>query len=98
VLNPTLRAAAALPRLRKSTASPIRNGAYLIFSKEKECMAMPHKQQETKEAPGKSQGKMTVEEAGHKGGQRVKELVEEGKETEQKKEGRGSGTEKGHSK
>jgi hypothetical protein len=30
----------------------------------------------------KEKGKMTVEEAGHKGGQRVKELVEEGKREE----------------
>ena len=28
-------------------------------------------------------GDMTVEEAGHKGGQRVKELVEEGKERDE---------------
>jgi hypothetical protein len=27
-------------------------------------------------------GKMTVDEAGHKGGQRTKELIEEGKEKE----------------
>ncbi len=27
-------------------------------------------------------GSMTVEEAGHKGGQRVKELIEEGKQAE----------------
>jgi hypothetical protein len=33
-------------------------------------------------------GDMTVREAGHKGGQRVRELVEEGKESE---DGRGSG-------
>lgn len=31
----------------------------------------------------KNKGKMTVEEAGHKGGQRVKKLVEEGKEFEE---------------
>jgi len=29
-------------------------------------------------------GKMTVEEAGHKGGERVKELIEEGEELEEK--------------
>jgi hypothetical protein len=33
-------------------------------------------------------GKMTVEEAGHLGGQRVRELVQEGKERE-KEEGKG---------
>lgn len=37
---------------------------------------------------GNEKGDMTVREAGHKGGQRVRELVEEGKESE---DGRGSG-------
>lgn len=32
----------------------------------------------------KSQGTMTVAEAGHKGGQRERELVEEGHKTEEK--------------
>jgi|GEM_PF-1249023 len=36
-------------------------------------------------------GKMTVEEAGHLGGQRVRELVQEGKEME-REEGKGSET------
>jgi hypothetical protein len=30
-------------------------------------------------------GKMTVEEAGHKGGQKVRRLIEEGKKFEEKK-------------
>jgi len=38
------------------------------------------------EARGRSEregkGSMTVEEAGHKGGQRVRELIEEGKQAE----------------
>lgn len=41
-------------------------------------------------AKNKSRGKMTVEEAGHKGGQRVSELVKEGKEKERGEEGRTS--------
>lgn len=36
-----------------------------------------------REQPGEEfKGEMTVSEAGHKGGERVKELVEEGKEQE----------------
>jgi hypothetical protein len=46
---------------------------------------MPQKQAET-EKPPVLHGQMTVEEAGrlggHKGGQRVKQLIEEGKEAE----------------
>ena len=46
---------------------------------------MPQKQTETGKEPGRH-GQMTVEEAGrlggHKGGQRVKQLIEEGKEAE----------------
>jgi hypothetical protein len=46
---------------------------------------MPQKQTET-EKPPVLHGQMTVEEAGrlggHKGGQRVKQLIEEGKEAE----------------
>ncbi len=38
-----------------------------------------------KEEPRREvKGTMTVQEAGHKGGQRVKELIEEGKEAEGK--------------
>jgi hypothetical protein len=36
----------------------------------------------------KGTGKMTVEEAGHKGGQKVKKLIEEGERMEEKKEER----------
>jgi hypothetical protein len=39
----------------------------------------------TREKEGK--GSMTVEEAGHKGGQRVRELIEEGKKAEGDTEG-----------
>ncbi len=37
---------------------------------------------EDRTTPSSGSGEMTVEEAGHKGGQRVRELVEEGKEKE----------------
>lgn len=37
-----------------------------------------HEEQEAR----RSQGQMTVEEAGHLGGQRVRELIQEGKEAE----------------
>jgi hypothetical protein len=40
------------------------------------------KPQATQTREGESKGKMTVEEAGEKGGQRVRELVEEGKDKE----------------
>jgi hypothetical protein len=46
---------------------------------------MPHKQTETEKPPVR-QGQMTVEEAGrlggHKGGQRVRRLIDEGKQAE----------------
>jgi len=40
-----------------------------------------------------STGKMTVEEAGHLGGQRVRELIEEGKEMEKEEKGPETGSE-----
>lgn len=40
---------------------------------------------ESEEAIRRKGDKMTVEEAGHLGGQRVKELIEEGKQQEQGK-------------
>jgi hypothetical protein len=36
-----------------------------------------------KKADREGSGKMTVQEAGHKGGQRVKELIEKGEESEE---------------
>jgi uncharacterized protein len=51
---------------------------------------MPQKQTESEKPPSRH-GQMTVEEAGrmggHKGGQRVKELVEEGKRAEREPNG-----------
>ncbi|KAF2990355.1 hypothetical protein OGR47_14390 [Methylocystis sp. MJC1] len=61
-------------------------------------------QRQSGQEPGKTgKGKMTVQEAGHlggekgghKGGQRVKELIEEGKEKEQTK-GKGGETKPRH--
>jgi hypothetical protein len=50
-------------------------------------------QKQTETGGGKSRGQMTVEEAGrmggHKGGQRVKQLIEEGKRAESKESGEG---------
>lgn len=43
--------------------------------------------QQSGHSANEDNGDMTVREAGHKGGQRVRELVEEGKESE---DGRGS--------
>lgn len=40
---------------------------------------MPEKNREKKSAKAQKKGGMTVEEAGRLGGQRVKELIEEGK-------------------
>ncbi len=40
---------------------------------------MPDKNREKKSAKAQKKGSMTVEEAGRLGGQRVKELIEEGK-------------------
>jgi len=52
---------------------------------------MPQKQTGHDGGETRRQGQMTVEEAGrmggHKGGQRVKELIEEGKRAEQKDAG-----------
>ena len=42
--------------------------------------------EKNKDYEDKGSGQMTVEEAGHKGGQRVKELIEEGKEEEQEEQ------------
>ena len=42
-------------------------------------------------------GSMTVEEAGHKGGQRVRELIEEGKKLEGGSEGSNKSTSRGRS-
>jgi hypothetical protein len=42
-----------------------------------------HKLESSDEPTTKEKGGLTVEEAGHKDGQRVKELVEEGKEKEE---------------
>lgn len=43
-----------------------------------------------------SKGEMTVSEAGHMGGEKVKELIEEGKESE-RKQGTRSGSQSGRS-
>lgn len=40
--------------------------------------------EERRRSTKEGKGSMTVEEAGHKGGQRVRELIEEGKEAEGK--------------
>ncbi len=51
---------------------------------------MPDKRKESEKQIRRKGGKMTTEEAGHlggrKGGQRVKELIEEGKEKEREEE------------
>ncbi|HZX45483.1 MAG TPA: Em GEA1 (EM1) [Candidatus Nanoarchaeia archaeon] len=39
---------------------------------------------EEKERSARDRGGMTVRQAGHKGGQRVRELIKEGKETEER--------------
>ena len=39
-----------------------------------------------KKADKEGSGQMTVQEAGHKGGQRVKELIEKGEESEEEGE------------
>jgi len=43
---------------------------------------MPDERRRTSGTAEEGKGSMTVEEAGHKGGQRVKELVQEGKKSE----------------
>ncbi len=57
---------------------------------------MAEERMEGKARSKEGKGEMTVSEAGHMGGEKVKELIEEGKESE-RKQGMRSGSQSGRS-